>query len=163
MGGQESKPRIGVINTNRYTETLGLAKKNSISFDDTEMLKDKLNFRLCEIRVYHESNKFIVGIQAFYEMDGKKISPGSHVGDKRSKCEVFTLKDNEHIVHASIRSGDYIDHITFTTDTGRTFSVGGSGGTATIFECPKGYQLVACGGSTSQYLDTLYLFYDEIY
>jgi hypothetical protein len=163
MGTQESKPRTGVIGTNRYTETLGKHKKDSVEFDDTVMIKDKFNYRICEIKIYHEYNKYIVGIQVYYEMDGKKISAGSHVGDKSSKYETFTLKDNEHIIGATVRSGEWIDAIHLQTDTGRTFSVGGHGGGVTNFECPKGFQLVGFGGSTSQYLDSIYMFYDELY
>jgi hypothetical protein len=163
MGSQESKPRMGVINTNRYTEVLGKNRQNSVGFDDTEIIKDKFNYRLCEIKIYHDYNKYIVGIQVYYEMDGKKISAGSHVGDKNSKSETFIINDNEHIVKAVIRSGEWIDQISLQTDAGRVFTVGGNGGSATTFEAPKGFQLIGFGGSTSTYLDTLFLFYDEIY
>jgi hypothetical protein len=163
MGGSETKPKKGIIGSNNYTEELGVLKKTSVHFDDTEILKDKFNFRLCEIKVYHESHKYIVGIQVYYEMDGKKVSAGAHIGDKSSKYETLTLSDNEHIVKATVRSGHWIDQITLYTDSGKAFSVGGNGGGATTFEAPYGYQLIGFGGSTSEYLDTIYMFYDPIY
>jgi hypothetical protein len=40
---------------------------------------------------------------------------------------------------------------------------GGNGGNAFLAVAPEFHHFVAVGGSTGNYLDTLQLFYDEIY
>jgi hypothetical protein len=49
------------------------------------------------------------------------------------KKVAYTLKDNEKISKLEIRSGDWIDNIAFTTNTGGYFKVGGNGGSLKVF------------------------------
>lgn len=159
-----SAPKVGNFNYElKMTEKLGTAKQDTVQFDDLDLIKGIFNFRLAEVKIWHDSN-YIVGLQSVYEMDGQKKSPGSHTGNAKStKCETLTLDKDEYIVHIIIRAGSWIDAISLTTNKGRKLAVGGNGGTAYEFNLSKGYQFISFNGGTSKYLDFLQVTFDQIY
>jgi len=164
MGSHHShKPRIGsLIHENCITEQLGKSTTNSLKFDDWVFLANKFNYKLCSIHVWYDKS-FITGIQAIYEMDGAKISPGCHLGGSMDKKATLNLAADEYLVRAYIRSGSWIDAVRFETSKGNFIEVGGHGGELTLFDVPQGCQFVSFSGETSKYLETLQIKFDKIW
>lgn len=163
MGATSHKPRIGSLNYNYgVTEQLGKPKANSVKFDDWQFLDKKFNYRLVTVHIWHNKN-FITGLQAVYEMDGMRISPGSHLAEPSDKKVTFNLASDEFIVRAYIRSGEWIDAIRLETNKSNFIEVGGSGGSLTLFDVPQGNQFIAFIGETDKYLETIALKYHNIY
>jgi hypothetical protein len=163
MGNKESVRKGEIRYENMCTEELGRKSMNNVSFDDQPFLFKKYNFRLSEVKIWHDSS-YIVGIQGIYEMDGTKKTPGTHSGTyKNAKCTSLELAPGEHITKIMIRSGGFIDSIELTTTNKRSLKVGGSGGSPTLFESPPGYQFISFAGSTATYLETIYIHFDKIY
>ena len=164
MGNHQNNARTGnFIYENKMTEQLGKSRNNSTYFDDFDFVRGKFNYRVAEVKIWH-NNQYVTGIQTVYEMDGTKKSPGAHQGTNLgTKCEVLTLQQDEFISGLLIRSGEWIDSITIQTNKGRSITGGGQGGSATTFQISKGYQFVAFNGATSQYLDTFQATFDNIF
>jgi hypothetical protein len=164
MGAHQSnKPRIGsLIHESCITERLGKSTSNSVKFDDGAFLANKFNFKLCTVNIWTDKN-YITGIQAVYEMDGTKVSPGCHLGGSADKKATLNLGSDEYIVRAYIRSGNLIDGIRLETSKGNFIEVGGLGGELTLFDVPQGCQFVAFTGETSKYLETLQIRFDKIW
>lgn len=147
----------------RYTINLGKLKGDSEEFDDWDWLESKFNYAIGEIKVWHDGN-FIYGIQFSYLLDGTKKSPGKHCADGNGlKAETFVINEGEHINKILCRCGEWIDGIILFTTKGRQFKVGGNGGKAYIAVAPQGHHFVAVSGAIGQHLDTLRVYYDEIY
>jgi len=162
---QTSKTRIGTIYHDKcLTERLGNSNATCIGFDDWNFLQNKFNYRLSQVNIWHDK-KYITGLQSIYEMDGGKISPGSHIANPSDKKSTLILSNDEYIVRAYIRSGDWIDAIRLETNKGNFIEVGGNGGGLTLFDVPQGSQFIAFSGETDEqkYLRTLELKFDKIW
>ena len=162
--GNQQQVRQGVFNNfSKTTEKLGKDTNSSVAFDDFDFVKDKFNYRLAEVKIWHDSN-YIVGIQCIYNMDGQNKSPGSHQGSAKTKCDSIILFEGEFITKIVVRSGSIIDGIGLYTNKGRSLTVGGTGGSITEFVFNVGsFQFISFGGSTSKYLDSFQATYGEIY
>jgi len=147
----------------KFTTELGKKKNNSEGFDDWDWLSSKFNYAVAEVKVWTDGNS-VYGVQFSYMLDGTKKTPGKHCSEANGlRCETLTLNEGEHITKILVRSGDWVDNITLVTDQGRQVSAGGQGGNAYVAVAPEFHHFVAVGGSTGGHLDTLQLFYDEIY
>lgn len=155
--------RLAFSNNGKFTNMLGKSRSNSEGFDDWDWVSGKFNYQVAEVKIWH-NGQFVFGIQFSYHLDGTKKTPGKHCADVNGlKAETLVLNENEHINKILVRAGDWVDHITLITDQGRTLSAGGNGGAAYLAVAPENHHFVAVGGSTGNFLDTLQIFYDEIY
>lgn len=127
---------------------------DEVEFDDYSKFEDLLDYKICKIKIWY-GNSFspyppvINGIQIFYKnlLTYKIISTSEYYGPLNLLgFEEFELNDNEYIVDCDIRAGWIVDKITFFLNSGRTFSVGGSGGSGIKFNL-KGYSVVGVHGS----------------
>ncbi len=147
----------------KYTVALGKLNGDSEGFDDWDWLQAKFNYALAEVKIWHDG-KFVYGIQFHYHLDGMKKTPGKHCADANGlKAESLVLNEGEHITKILGRGGNWVDGITLFTDQGRQLKAGGSGGKAYIAVAPEGHHFVCFGGSTGGHLDSLNVYYDEIY
>ena len=68
----------------------------------------------------------------------------------------FSLASGEHVVSALFKSGDWLDSVTFHTSNGRSFKIGGDGGSnEKLVNIPQGSRVVGVYGSTDSYLKSL--------
>ena len=68
----------------------------------------------------------------------------------------FSLVSGEHVVSALFKSGDWLDSVTFHTSNGRSFKIGGDGGSnEKLVNIPQGSRVVGVYGSTDSYLKSL--------
>jgi len=147
----------------KFTPALGKNNSNSEGFDDFDWLSSKFNYSVAEVKIWH-NGQHVYGVQFSYGLDGTKKTPGKHCAEANGlRAESLVLNENEHITKILVRAGNWIDSITLVTDQGRQLSAGGSGGVAYLTVAPEFHHFVAVGGSTGDHLDTLQLFYDEIY
>ena len=147
----------------RYTTSLGKLRGDSEGFDDWDWLQSKFNYAIAEVKVWHDG-QYVYGVQFHYHLDGMKKNPGKHCADANGlRAESLVLNEGEHINKILCKSGEWIDSIILFTDQGRQLKAGGPGGKAYIAVAPQGHHFVAFGGSTGSHLDTLNVYYDEIY
>jgi len=155
--------RIEFSNNGKFTTLVGHSRSNTEQFDDWDWLSSKFNYAVAEVKVWHDS-KYVHGIQFLYHMDGAKKTPGKHCTDANGlKCESLILNEGEHISKVLIRAGEWIDHVSLFTDHGRSIKAGGNGGNAYLAVVPEGHQFVAAGGNIGGHMDSIQLFFDEIY
>jgi hypothetical protein len=155
--------RLEFSNNGKFTSLLGHPKSNSEQFDDWDWLSSKFNYAVAEVKIWHDG-KHVHGVQFSYNLDGTKKSPGKHCTEFNGlRCESLILEDNEHITKILIRAGEWIDQISFYTDHGRSLKAGGIGGTPFLTVVPDGHHFVAVAGATSNHMDSLQFFFDEIY
>jgi len=158
-----SATRLGFSQNGKFTTEVGKKKNNSEGFDDWDWLGSKFNYQVAEVKIWHDG-QYVYGVQFHYNLDGTKKTPGKHSAEHNGlRAESLELREGEHITKILVRAGDWIDHITLVTDQGRQVSAGGNGGHPYLAVAPEFHHFVAVGGSTSGHLDTLQLFYDEIY
>jgi len=155
--------KLAFSNNGKFTTEIGKKSNNSEGFDDWDWVGNKFNYQVAEVKLWHDGN-YVYGVQFHYHLDGTKKTPGKHCAEANGlKAESLVLNEGEHITKILVRAGNWIDHITLVTDQGRTVSAGGHGGAAYLAVAPEFHHFVAVGGSTGNHLDTLQLFYDEIY
>lgn len=145
----------------KWTHELGKSKGES--FDDYDWIRDKFNYEIAEVKIWHD-HQHVYGIQFFYNMDGTKKTPGNHlVFANNLQADSLQLASGEHITKILVQAGDWIDGITLITDRGQTLKTGGRGGNTYLAVAPNNNHFIAVSGSTGQYLHSLVLYYDEIY
>jgi hypothetical protein len=154
--------RMVLSPSQKFTTMLGSPDKNCENFDDFDWIKDKFNFSVGEIKLWHDGN-YVYGVQFYYLLDGTKKTPGKHCADGNLKTETLQLVEDEHITKILVRSGQWIDHITFITDKGRKISAGGHGGAAHLIVAPPGHQFISVSGSHSNVLRQILCNFDEIF
>ncbi|KAL4453323.1 hypothetical protein ABPG74_017530 [Tetrahymena malaccensis] len=118
---------------------------------------------LNSIKIYHTDN-MIVGIECTYKFKGENsiigpfISKGTFNGEVQTK--EFQLQYGESISEISGRCGDSIDRLMIKTDKGNCIEVGGNGGSPFSNIIKSVYNpLIGFGGSTREFLDSLYIVY----
>jgi len=84
---------------------------------------------------------------------GKTVTYGSGVFP--GKTETISLRSEEYINRVSIRSGKFLDWISFQTNQGRSFSCGGDGGELHEFSAPGETKLIAIAGRAGSWLDQI--------
>ncbi len=120
--------RVNFCPNGKTTEPLGTTGVSAEAFDDESWISQMFNYSLAEVKIFNDG-KYCYGIQTIYNMDGTKKSPGTHmIFANNLKADSFVLQEDEHIVSALIRAGEFIDGITLYTDRGRKYSSGGQGG-----------------------------------
>jgi len=155
--------RLAFSQNGKFTTEIGKKKNNSEGFDDWDWLSSKFNYQVAEVKIWHDG-KNVYGVQFHYGLDGTKKTPGKHAAEANGiRAESLVLNEGEHITKILVRVSDHIEHITLVTDQGRQVSAGGNGGSPFLAVAPEFHHFVAVGGSTGAFLDTLQLFYDEIY
>jgi len=145
----------------KFSETVGKTHKDTIGFNDQLFVKDKWNYTVSQINVWHDG-KFVYGVQFFYGMDGTIMTPGAHCSNGNVKCEQIKFNQGEHLVKVLIRNGDILDHLTLVTDQGRIVSCGGTGGNPSLIVAPPGNHFVAFAGGIGGHIHNLTAFFDEI-
>jgi len=155
--------KVGFCSNGKTTEPLGKKGVSAEAFDDESWISQMFNYTLSEVKVFHDG-KVCYGIQTFYNIDGTKKSPGTHmIFANGIKADSFLLQEDEHITTALIRAGDIVDGITLYTDKGRRFVAGGQGGNPYVVHAPNGSQIVAFRGTLGDQLSRLQVYCDEIY
>lgn len=155
--------RLQFSNNGKFTATLGKNKSSSEGFDDYDWISSKFNYNIAEVKIWH-NGQYVHGIQFFYGLDGAKKTPGKHCAEVNGlRCESLALNEDEHITRIFVRAGEWVDSIAIVTDQGRVLKAGGNGGNSYVAVAPEGHHFVAVAGSTSTHLDSIQLFYDEIY
>jgi hypothetical protein len=155
---------IGKINpTTKRSETVGKLKRNSVQFDDFDLLRNKFNYKLYSIKVSN-NKEILTGIECVFKMDGKLVSLGQHEGNTPStKKQTLTLADNEFIDKIIIKGTDTIEGMGIYTTSGNSLLVNTSKGTLTEFKVSNKEQMIAFSGSTSEGIDSLEIYVDAIY
>lgn len=140
----------------QQTKALGKAIKNIRLFNDYEVIKGK-NARITEIKLYDDGD-YVKGIYFKYNVEEYL----AHLEQRcpKTKDYILKLEEDEFINKIYVRSGDWIDHISFYTNKGNSISAGGFGGGPTIFEVPVGKKFIAISGGVSNYLNTFSAFYE---
>lgn len=155
--------KVAFCPNGKTSEPLGKNGVSAEAFDDESWISQMFNYSLAEVKVFHDG-KFCYGIQTFYNIDGTKKSPGTHmIFASGIKADSFALQEDEHVTTALIRAGDIIDGITLYTDKGRKFTAGGQGGNTYLVNAPQGMQIVAFRGTLGDQLSRLQVYCDEIY
>lgn len=131
------------------TKTLGKQQKNTVMFDDYEAIKGK-NARITEIRIY-EDKDYIKGVWVKYDCNGNLIHMGPKCPNTR-ECSI-QLAPDEYINKIYVRSGDWLDHLSFYTNKGKVLSAGGFGGGPSVFLAPEGRKFIAIAGGFSNYMN----------
>lgn len=167
MGGSSSKEQGVIDNFHKKTETLGKPVVPSIEFDDYDFIKDYENYRLEKLKIWHTKQN-IVGLQAYYNVSGKTITPSSHEGNYNGevKCEVIQFSSDEYINQLEIGSDDIIKSIKIITNKntgGKRFGKEQDKKHIKVFKLTPSNRFVSFGGSTGQFLLTLRANFDEIY
>lgn len=85
------------------------------------------------------------------------IPHGRNGGDDRGS---ITLSSEEYFSKVELRHGQYIDHVTFHTNKGRSIGGGGTGGVASVIENAR---IMAVGGRSGKYVDNLRIMFIEDY
>jgi hypothetical protein len=155
--------RLDLSHSGKVTTELGKRHNDTEEFDDLDWIKDKFNWTINEVKIWHDG-QHVHGVQFYFNLDGAKKTPGKHCSECEGlKCEILTFGEDEHIVKALIRAGDVIDHIIFFTDKGRRVGGGGQGGQAYLAVLPEDNHFIATSGGTgAKYLHKLSLAFDEI-
>lgn len=140
----------------KRTKQIGKSRDwdDEIQFDDFKKFEDLLDFKISKIKIWY-GNSFspnppvVNGIQVFYKnlLTNEEISTPEYFGPLNLQgSQEFELNDNEYIVDCDIRAGWIMDKVTFLLNSGREFSIGGSGGSGLKFNL-KGYAAVGIHGS----------------
>ena len=82
------------------------------------------------LEVYHDT-RLVFGYEVTYWLSGRVFQVGHHIGGHLTgdvRCDTFVFEDGEYISEFRVSSGDLVDRIELTTNTGRTFQAGGPGG-----------------------------------
>jgi len=148
----------------KKTKQIGKSREwdDEIEFDDFKNFEDLLDYKICKIKIWY-GNSFspippvVNGIQIFYKnlQTYEIISTPEYFGPLGLRgFQEFELNDNEFIVDCDIRAGWIMDKVTFILNSGREFTVGGSGGSGIKFDL-KGYAAIGIHGSYGE-LQALY-------
>jgi hypothetical protein len=162
MDSKQIKTEGKLNNFYQTTETVGTAVRPSIEFDDWDFLKNLTNYRLSEVKIWH-TDKFIIGIQTFYEIDGGIKTTASHEGTHYSdvKTSSLQLSKNEYLNEIQIGGKDHIQSLNLITNKKKSLVLGDPDQEVISFEAPKNCSFVSFAGSTGEYLNTLKANYIE--
>jgi hypothetical protein len=150
------------VNT-KTTESLGNVISKAKDFDDINWIKDKVNYSVNEIKIFH-NGKFCHGIHTIYNMNGTTNSPGANYCKVMGiKADSLVLMENEYVTSCIIRAGNIIDQIGLYTNKGRNLICGGEGGIAYGFVAPPEMQIVAFRGKLANELGAFEIYCDKIY
>jgi hypothetical protein len=160
MGNSSKSRQIkkeGTVN-NFYqtTEIVGTLVRPSIEFDDWDFIKDLQKFRLSEVKIWH-TDKNIVGLQTFYEIDENIKTTSSHEGTHYSqiKCTSLKLIKNEYLNEIQIGGIEHIKSLNLFTNKKNSLILGDGDQEVISFVAPENCCFVSFAGSTCEYLNTL--------
>jgi len=129
----------------------GKVHPDTVAFSDEGILSKfpPSSYKLWKLTIFHD-DKLIFGWKADYFAFGPNIviEGGKHIGKewKGGKEEVIELGPDEFIVHIFGRNGDVMDNFGFSTNKGRKFDFGGSGGNPYEAKAPSGYHFGTLAG-----------------
>jgi len=129
----------------------GKTHGDTVPFSDAACLKNypPSSYKIWKITIFHD-DKFIFGWKADYFVFGPNIvvEGQKHLGShwKGGKEEVIELGPDEYITHIFGRNGDIMDNFGFSTNKGRKFDFGGSGGDPFEAHAPKGHHFGLLAG-----------------
>ena len=119
----------------RRTGEYGWKYNEAHKFDDIDLLGENfLNYIIVKIKVWSgkkNEKTVIIGIQMFFKsiIDGKILTSGVYKGTREEdKCDEFELKQGEYLSDFTCKVDSEISNISFTTNKGRNFTVGGDQG-----------------------------------
>ena len=87
---------------------------------------------------------------------------GHHIGGHLTddvRCDIFLFEDGEYISEFRVSSGDLVDRIEISTNTGRTFQAGGPGGSLLQARTNGPARVVALGGGLGGHMHNVRAFY----
>jgi hypothetical protein len=156
--------RLENSTSGRWTSEVGKRHNDTEDFDDLDWMKDKLNYSMNEVKIWHDG-QFVHGVQFIYNMDGAKKTPGKHCAEVNGlRCETLSFAEDEHITKVLVKAGDVIDALVFFTDKGRRIGGGGNGGQAYIAIPPPNHHFMSVtGGTGKKYLHKVFFGFDEIF
>lgn len=140
----------------------GNSHEDTKAFDDyKDHFEGKTDIKLTELKVYHDE-KMVFGIEGVYEVGGKSVAPGSHVGSAKNSDTMnqsIKLSDSKYITGISGRAGEVIDGLSIHLSDGTQCNFGGSGGENFDNIVPDGKRVVALGGGLGEHLHTIFCYY----
>lgn len=101
-----------------------------------------------------------IGMHAGGFVDQIQINGRSYGLGGGANLGSITLDDDEYISSFTIRSGEFVDSFVITTNKGRTFGGGGSGGNAVTL---GNLRVIGIGGSAGEFVDRLSIKFVEEY
>ncbi|KAL4495548.1 hypothetical protein ABPG72_020289 [Tetrahymena utriculariae] len=132
--------------------------------EQSQVLKNEFHTpEVYKITVFYTEN-IVIGLECHYKALGKDnvatvTNRGSFQGYVQS--QTIALEFGEHFTEISGRAGDSIDRLLIKTSKGKTLEVGGVGGQPFNNLLPWGHpNIVSIGGSTREYLDSLYVLHN---
>lgn len=104
-------------------------------FDDLKKIPNLVDYKIKTIEIWTGENfnpsSTVNGIRVTHQnyKTGELLTSGSRVSEENLiGSTAFELEDNEYLVALDYRNGWVMDNLHFTTNTGRTFTAGGTGG-----------------------------------
>ena len=127
---------IGPMGSFRYE-----GEQKTKNFDDVNNLTNLLDYKIVKIEVWtadhFNPSSVLNGIETTYQnlRTGELVTSGCRVSEMNLiGTTVFEFQEGEYIVNLNIRSGWVMDCLTLYLNSGRKFSIGGTGGDPTFFK-----------------------------
>jgi hypothetical protein len=104
-------------------------------FDDLKKIPNLVDFKIKKIELWTGENfnpsSTVNGINVTHQnyQTGESLTSGSRVSEENLIGSIsFELEEDEYLVGLDYRNGWVMDTLNFTTNTGRSFTAGGTGG-----------------------------------